>query len=244
MIPEVRFNFSPVATQNPEDLNQFDGIDALDNFQSIVLRLRNRLQTKRGETGEETPVDLINFDIAFNLFPGDAGLNRKRDDFIGLDINMKLTDKISILSKHNEFNLAKGGVDIFNLGLDYKVMPNWNFFIGNRYIDDFSSSVIFSTRLSLGEKWRLVFYEQYDFKAKQGASNELPSRTESQNLSTRFVVSRFFHDWIANITFNKAATRGDTTTSFDIIPRGAAGQVGGLRSRFQSVSALLPGPEP
>jgi hypothetical protein len=240
MIPEVRFNFTPIATQNPEDLNQFDGIDALDTYQSIVFGLRNIFQTKRGETGEETPVDLINFDIAFNLFPGNAGLNRKRDDFIELDIKMKLTDKITLLSEHNEFNLGKGGIDILNLGLNYKVMPNWNFFIGNRYIDDFSSSVIFSSGLSLGEKWQLGFYEQYDFKAKQRASTGQTARTESQNLSTRFVVSRFFHDWIVNIIFNKANTRDDTTTSFDIIPRGAAGQVGGLRSRFQSVSAFLP----
>ncbi|MHC4182591.1 MAG: LPS assembly protein LptD [Planctomycetota bacterium] len=61
MTPEVRFNFIPIVTQNPEDLNQFDGIDALDTYQSIVLGLRNRFQTKRGETGEETPVDLIDF---------------------------------------------------------------------------------------------------------------------------------------------------------------------------------------
>jgi hypothetical protein len=244
MTPEVRFNFIPIVTQNPEDLNQFDGIDALDTYQSIVLGLRNRFQTKRGETGEETPVDLIDFNIAFNLFPGNAGLNRKRDDFIELDIKMKLTDKISLLSEHNEFNLGKGGVDILNLGLDYKVMPNWNFFIGNRYIDDFSSSVIFSSALSLSEKWRMTFYEQYDFKAKQNASSEQPARTESQNLSTRFVVSRFFHDWIVNMIINKSNTRGDTVTSFDIIPRGAAGKAGGLKSRFQSVSAFLPQQNP
>ena len=244
MTPEVRFNFIPIVTQNPEDLNQFDGIDALDTYQSIVLGLRNRFQTKRGETGEETPVDLIDFNIAFNLFPGNAGLNRKRDDFIEVDIKMKLTDKISLLSEHNEFNLGKGGVDVFNLGLRYKNTPKWNFFIGNRYIDDFSSSVIFSSALSLSEKWKMTFYEQYDFKAKQGASNELPDRTESQNLATRFVVSRFFHDWIVNITFNKANTRDDTVTSFDIIPRGAAGKAGGLKNRFESVSALLPQQNP
>lgn len=240
MTPEVRFNFIPIVTQNPEDLNQFDGIDALDDFQSIVLRLRNRLQTKRGETGKETPQDIIDFDIAFNLFPGNAGLNRKRDDFIGLDIKMKLTDKISLLSEHNEFNLRKGGVDVLNFGLRYKDMHKWNFFLGNRFIDDFSSSVIFSSGLSLGEKWRLALYEHYDFKARQRASTGQPARTESQNLFTSFVVSRFFHDWIANISFNKVNTRGETITRFDIIPRGALGRIGGLRSRFQALSSFLP----
>ena len=37
MVPEVLLNFIPIVTQNPEDLNQFDGIDAIDTYQSINL---------------------------------------------------------------------------------------------------------------------------------------------------------------------------------------------------------------
>ncbi|GAX61865.1 organic solvent tolerance protein OstA [Candidatus Scalindua japonica] len=52
MVPELMFNFMPIVTQDPEDLNQFDGIDALDTYQSVKFGLRNRLQTKRGEPGK------------------------------------------------------------------------------------------------------------------------------------------------------------------------------------------------
>jgi hypothetical protein len=49
IMPELAFNFIPIVTQDPEDLNQFDGTDALDTYSSISFGLRNRLQTKRGK---------------------------------------------------------------------------------------------------------------------------------------------------------------------------------------------------
>ncbi|MEE8190178.1 MAG: hypothetical protein V3T79_01120, partial [Candidatus Scalindua sediminis] len=69
------------------------------------------------------------------------------------------------------------------------------------------------------------------------------TRTESQNLHTSFAVTRLFHDWIVNMSISKTNTRDETITSFDIIPRGAAAQLGGLKSRFQAVRSFLPPPE-
>ncbi|MFQ5964980.1 MAG: LPS assembly protein LptD [Candidatus Scalinduaceae bacterium] len=236
IVPEVRFNFMPLVTQNPEDLNQFDGIDALDDYQSIKLGLRNRLQTKRGKPGKEKSVDFIDFDMGFNIFPGNAGLNRKRDDFFGLDLRIKLTDKISLLSERNEFNLRKGGVDVLNIRLRYNPMPGYRFSIGHRFIDDTSSTVRFSSTFSLSEKWRVVFSENFDFRAKQRIGTGQNIRAESQNLSSVFVLSRFFHDMIGNLTINKNEITGDTIARFDIIPRG----VGSVGKRLQTVGALVP----
>ncbi|MDP6433478.1 MAG: LPS assembly protein LptD, partial [Candidatus Scalindua sp.] len=53
IMPELAFNFIPIVTQDPEELNQFDRTDALDTYSSISFGLRSRLQTKRGKTGEE-----------------------------------------------------------------------------------------------------------------------------------------------------------------------------------------------
>ncbi|ODS32032.1 MAG: hypothetical protein SCARUB_02852 [Candidatus Scalindua rubra] len=192
LIPEARFVFIPLITQNPEDLNQFDGIDSLDTYQSIVLGVRNRFQTKQGETGGETPVDFADFDIEFNFFPGNSGLNRKLDDFIKLDLKLKLSDRLSFLSENNEYNLGKGSFDVVNFGLGYDYMPKWNIFIGNRFIDDISSSLVLSSEYFLSEKWRVGFFEQFDFKSRQRDEAGRGIRDESQNLSTKFVLSRFF----------------------------------------------------
>ena len=155
-------NFTPIVTQNPEDLNQFDGIDAIDTYQSIKLGLRNRLQTKRGEK----TVDVVDLKTRFNFFPGGAGLNRKRDDYIGLDLKIKLTDNISFLSERNEFNLGRGGVDILNTKLIYST-PKWNSSIGTRYVDNTNSTVLFSSTIALNEKWSVGVTQQYAFRTEK-----------------------------------------------------------------------------
>lgn len=220
MVPEISFNFIPIVTQSPEDLNQHDKIDTLDTFQSITLGIHNRFQTKRGVPGKEIPVDFVDFDLAFNFFPGNAGLNRKRDDYINLDLRIKLSDKITFLSERNEFNLGKGSVDIVNLGIRYNNLPKWNFFIGSRYIDDISSSIRIETVHYLNEKWHMRLSESYDFKSRQTDSSGLVERQESQNLNTTLVFTRFSHDWIANVTFVINEVRDDSLARIDIMPKG------------------------
>ncbi len=227
--PEIRFNFIPIVTQDPEDLNQFDGVDALDTYQSVVLGVRNRFQTKRGQTGNETPVTIADFDIEFNLFPGNAGLNRKRDDYIKLDVRLNLTDKISILSEHNEFNLDKGGVDIFNLGINYNT-PKLSFFLGNRFIEDITSSVMVSSSVSLGEKWRVGFFELFDFKTRRRNPDGTLISEESSNLNTNIIISRLFHDWIGSMTLTIDEVRTNNVARFDVIPRGGGSQ--NIRNMF------------
>ena len=222
MVPEARFSFIPLVTQDPEDLNQFDRTDALDTYSAITLGLRNKLQTMRGEPGKEIPMDFFDFDLEFNFFPGDAGLNRRRDEYVNLDLRLRLTDKLTFLSERNEFNLRNGAVDTANVGITYSNYPDYAFYLGTRYIDDTSSSVIFSTDFYLSEKWRVMFFEQYDFKSLQsGAIAGIDFDYESQNLYTRFVLSRLFHDWIGNLTIERDDVRADTITRFDIIPRGS-----------------------
>jgi hypothetical protein len=241
MVPELSLNFIPIVTQNPEDLNQFDGIDALDTYQSIMLGLRNRFQTKRGQTGEEVPVDLIDFDLAFNFFPGGAGLNRKRDDFLKLDLRIKLTDKISFLSERNEFNLRKGGVDVVNVGLIYNNMPKYKFVVEQRFIDNISSTFRVSSILSIGEKWSASFNETFDFKSQQKDETGQDVDVESKSLSSSFNLTRFFHDWIARMDISQIGTReNDNIVSFHIIPRGA----GFLTDRLRTFGSLLPVEDP
>ena len=237
MVPELAFNFIPIVTQNPEDLNQFDGIDAIDKYQSVKLRLRNRLQTKRGEPGKEKPVNLVELDTEFNFFPGSSGLNRKRDDYIRWDLRVQLTDKISFISEGNEFNLGFGGVGIFNTSLRYNNTPKWNFTVGSRYIDNISSTVNFSSTVSLNEKWGVTFYEQYAFRTEDKDAIGRGSDSDTQSLNTGAVINRYFHDWLVSMTISQIGTRDDDNiVKFNLIPRG----LGPTTNRQRSVGAFLP----
>jgi len=224
MVPELLLNFTPVVTQDPEDLNQFDGVDAIDTYQSVKFGLHNRLQTKRGEPGKEVTVDIIDLDTELNLFPGDAGLNRRRDDYIGWYYNIRLTDKASILSEGNEFNLRKGGVDISNLALQYSPSPQLNFTMGNRYIDDSSSTIFFTSEISVNEKWSASVSQQYAFKT--GLQDD-----DSRSLYSGVNVTRLFHDWVATMSISQIGTRqDDNIVLFNILPRGLGSSAPTLRS--------------
>ncbi len=237
MVPELLFNFMPVVTQDPEDLNQFDGTDAIDTYQSVKFGLRNRLQTKRGEPGKEKTVDVVDLDTEFNFFPGSAGLNRKRDDYIGWYLKVRLTDNISILSEGNEFNLRKGGVDILNLGLLYENLPRWRFSIGNRYVDNTSSTVLFSSTLALSEKWSVNFTEQYAFRTEEKDAIGRGNDFDQQSLYSSATITRYFHDWVARMSISQIGTRDDdNVVTFDILPRG----LGAATSRLRSLGALAP----
>ncbi|MEK6737749.1 MAG: LPS assembly protein LptD, partial [Planctomycetota bacterium] len=73
-VPEVRYLYSPLVTKDPNALYQYDAIDALDSSQVVVMGVKNKLQTKRGEPGYEKSVDILEFNIDYYAFPGNAGI--------------------------------------------------------------------------------------------------------------------------------------------------------------------------
>ncbi|MFQ5686822.1 MAG: LPS-assembly protein LptD, partial [Candidatus Scalindua sp.] len=248
--PELRFDFIPVVTQDPEELNQFDGIDALDTYSSIRLGLRNRLQTKRGKPGKEKSVDVAYFDIRLNFFPGDSGLNRKKDNFIEWDLNLNLSDRVSFFSEGNEFNLGKRDdisslqrVDILNMGLSYN-HPKWgNFSIGNRFARNIISTVNFSVSKQVNKKWHVRLNEQFALPTSPTQSARLIDRIKSarESLYASANIQRLFHDWIVNISISQIGTRAnDNIVFFNIVPRGIA-KVKTQSHRLSDLGLLIPG---
>ncbi len=228
--PELSLNSIPVVTQDPEELNQFDGVDAIDTYQSIKLGLRNRLQTKRGkqERGEsETVVDI---GAQLTLFPGDAGLNRRRDDYMGWYLKLNPSDNLSFSTVGNEINLNKGGVDVLNTSISYKPSPRLSFSTGNRYIDGSSQTVFLTTSISPNEKWKVSISQQYAFRT--GVVDD-----DSRSLYSGVNVTRLFHDWIATMSIAQIGTRqDDNIVLFNILPRG----LGTATPTLRSLGSMIP----
>ncbi len=225
--PELRVVSNPVVTENPDKLVQIDEVDALDDSHVLMVGLRNRLQTKRGEPGSMNTVDFVNFDIEAYLFPGKAaigtegvsGMQIRSDDFIQWDLTAQLSDRLAFESERNEFNLAELDFDIVNSGLRFQHTPEWSYFVGHRLIRDVSSSIILSTDYRFTEKWAVAFYEHFDLNAKpidDLTSQELASR--SQNLKTQLVFSRFFHEFRGDFTIQLDEVRNDKLVRFDLVP--------------------------
>lgn len=223
--PELRVVSNPIVTENPEGIVQIDEVDALDDSHVLMIGLRNRLQTKRGEPGDMNTVDFVNFDIETYLFPGKAaigtesisGMQIRADDFIQWDLTAQLSDRLAFESERNEFNLTELGFDVVNSGLRFQHTPEWSYFAGYRFIKDVSSSVIFSTDYRLTEKWAVAFYEHFDFNAEKDLTAEEITRG-SQNLKTQLVFSRFFHEFRGDFTIELDEVRNDKIARFDLIP--------------------------
>ncbi len=228
--PEVRYSFNPVVTKNPDEFNQFDSVDRIEDSQWLLLGFKNKLQTRRKVNGVDKSVDLLYFDVEFNFFLGGVGeddsvfdnsivFNKKREDFIQIDLRAQLTDEIAIVSERNEINMANGNVDVFNLGIEVDYDPKWSAFLGQRFIDGISSSVVFSADLRFSDRWGMSFLEQYDFGAENSEDDKEDRDDRGRNLKTQFVFTRYFHEWVGSLTAEFNPVRSETTTRFDIFPR-------------------------
>ncbi|HJW86049.1 MAG TPA: LPS assembly protein LptD [Candidatus Brocadiaceae bacterium] len=227
-VPEVRYLYSPLVTKDPNALYQYDAIDALDSSQVVVVGVKNKLQTKRGEPGYEKSVDILEFNIDYYAFPGNAGIYNdgingitvREDDFINLDFKSQLTDVVSFISERNEFNVEKFQMDVFNAGFSIYNPPGWEYFIGNRYIVNSSDSLILGANYNISEKWSVLASENFLLDSETVVNGQ---RVDSGpgNFGTNIVLSHYFHDWIGNIVLKLDPVRNDNTYSFDVVPKGA-----------------------
>ncbi len=229
--PEFRYSANPSVGHDPSEINQFDSVDAINDSQWLLIGLRNKLQTKRGRPGNEKIEDLIYFDVELNFFIGEEGegssfnndivFNNRREDFIQFDFKAKVNDHITIVSMHNEFNLSNSNMEIFNFGVEVNYDDKLSGFLGQRYIDGISSSLLFSANYSLSDKWGVGFFEQFDFRAREGIDEEDfdEDRDLGRNLKTKLVLTRYFHEWIGSFTTEFNPVRDETTTRFDVFPR-------------------------
>ncbi|MEK7358862.1 MAG: LPS assembly protein LptD [Planctomycetota bacterium] len=227
-VPEVRYLYSPLVTKDPNALYQYDAIDALDSSQAVVIGVKNKLQTKRGEPGYEKSVDILEFNIDYYAFPGNAGLYNdgingitvREDDFLNLDFKSQLTDVVSFISERNEFNVEKFQFDVFNAGFSVYRPPDWEYFVGHRYIADNSSSLILGANYNISEKWSVLASENFLLKSVTTINGQR-FEEEPRSFGTNVVLSHYFHDWIGNIVLKLDPVRNDNTYSFDVVPKGA-----------------------
>lgn len=227
-VPELRYLYSPLVTKDPNALYQYDAIDALDSSQVVVVGVKNKLQTKRGDPGYEKSVDFMEFNIDYYAFPGDAGIYNdgingilvREDDFLNLDFKSQLTDVVSFVSERNEFNVEKFQMDVFNAGFSIYNPPDWEYFIGHRYIVDSSSSLILGANYNISEKWSVLASENFILKSET-TFNDQRIEHESGNFGTNVVLSHYFHDWVGNIVLKLDPVRNDNSYRFDIVPKGS-----------------------
>ena len=138
---------------------------------------------------------------------------------MNIDFRSQLTDVVAFVSERNEFNTEELEFDVLSSGVEIYNPPDWQYFIGHRFIRDISSTIILAADYKISEKWSVTAGEKYDLKSLAKVEDG-DVETKSRNLRTNFVLSRYFHDWVGSLTLELDPIRNDNSYRFDITPRG------------------------
>ncbi|MFQ5862786.1 MAG: LPS assembly protein LptD [Candidatus Brocadiales bacterium] len=229
--PEFRWRVAPVVTKNPNDLLQYERLDGLDNYSSAIIGIRNRMQTRRGPPWKLETVDLLDFDVELHLFASpkeppkgpvthtmmtaEGAIISQRSSFLQYDLRTQVTNRLSLVSERNEFDLSENNFDVLNWGLSFRKSENWRYFFGYRFIKNVSSTVILNTDVLISKKWRAMFSEGFDLGVEDAEGRET-----SKNLFSNFSFTRESHDWIAGFNVSFDVVNRNKAFSFVFQPKG------------------------
>lgn len=185
----------------PENLTQFDEIDAIDTQNGVLLGLENRLQTKRKDSdGQMKSVDLatllVTTDYQFRLEKDELGLKSNKFNNIYFKFecipyswlyfmsDMTVNTKVPNVQTGNFDFVANGG-------------DKWSLASGLRYKNDstgISNQVTMDANYKLNEKWKVRLYERFDMETQKWEEQQ-------------FTIARDLHCWIAELTVSNGSAR-------------------------------------
>jgi hypothetical protein len=101
---------------------------------------------------------------------------------------------------------------VINLGFRVDQSPKLTFYVGNRYANDVDSSVFIArVDYKVNERWRIGYYEQFDFGL-------------SDLVERKLILERRFHCWIGQFIFEQDEGEnggdGDTAVMVQFMPVG------------------------
>lgn len=193
--PTANYYFTHQPTISPDNLNQFDEIDALDTANGVQLAIENRLQTKRLSGDQMSSVDLatliISTDYMFRLEKNNWNL--KSNKFNNIDFQLELIPyswaylvaKMTVDTKR--YLVQSESIDLVANGGD-----KWSLAIGHRLEDVQTGRNQLATidaTYKINDKWKVRAYERFNLGKKSFEEQE-------------YTFFRDLHCWIAEITFN------------------------------------------
>lgn len=183
-------------TISPDNLNQFDEIDALDTENHVTLSLENKLQTKRKSGETMSSVDLLRFivstDYLFRLKK--RSLDLKSNKFNGVDFKLELVpyDWLYIQSDMH-VNTKKPEVETMNVDFVANGGDKWSLAVGQRYYNLESSGksyqVTMDGKYKINDKWKIRIYERFDLETNKFEQQE-------------YTITRDLHCWLLDFTYD------------------------------------------
>lgn len=201
--PSVSYNYIGPPTIAPENLQQFDDIDAVTRSNTIGLSLENKLQTKRKIVGTGNPgvdagrqaVDLARFIVSTDYsFKPKNGSGSQFGDFIGtLELRpydwlfLKLDADYSHAIPQGDQKISAFKTVDFDMTATHGDL--WAVSLEHRYERKASSILSALINYKFTPKWKIRALGAYDFKTQTFSYREL-------------TVTRDLHCWEMDLTAN------------------------------------------
>lgn len=190
-----------VCVSNPDDNVSVTGPDRfIWNRPMVPLRVLS------------TP-EIFNGDMA-----GGKGLQRfemfgPRRNYFSADYMWRLSDTFTILSD-GYFDIKSGVVQQFNIGLTHMRWPDFEFYIGSRYLkrvqvmdEKGSNAFVFAMTYIIDPRYRIMFSQQFDFDYGESVRSEI-------------TLTRRYHRVICGITLSTDQSLDSQAVTFNIWPQG------------------------
>ncbi len=156
--PYLNYTYAMEPTVLPEELYQFDSVDALGEVHTTRLGVRNKLQTRR----HGRPSDILDLDVSTILNLASLG-DEQFIEKLYLDGEFDPVEWLSVRAD-GILDINDVIIDRFNSRLLIHNQNRWDASIEHRYIYDASSMLAASLTLRPSRAWEMNAFGRYEFE--------------------------------------------------------------------------------
>jgi len=195
-------------------------VERISDADGVMLGLRQRWQTKRGEGENRRIVDFLTLDLEagfFNDASGEAVTNgftsfsRPEDsivrNYVNSSVIWRLNDRTALLSELN-YDTNDGEIDVLHVSYAVERSPRFSYLVAYRFIEEENSNLLgLDMNYRLNEKHTLALRELFDL-------------ARGETLEFTIAVIRKFPRWYGALAFDLDEAEDDFGVSFSIWPEG------------------------
>lgn len=209
------------STHDANDLFPFDErVEEIEDSDGVLLAVRQRWQTKRGEGEFRRTVDLFSWDLTAGFFNdansdeitnGYVSFSRPEDsiarNYVASAFSWRVNDRTAVLSELS-YDTNDGEIDLFNLSVAVERPPRLSYLVGIRFIEETESNLLaFDLNYKLTEKYTFALREAFDIE-------------RGRTLDFTVALVRRFPTWFGAISFALDEAEDDFGVSISIWPEG------------------------
>ncbi len=157
--PYANYTFVPEPSLTPDQIPQFDAVDALGEQHNVKLGVRNTYQTKR----DDRPATLLNLDTYTWYRLDDEGDNEKGVDDLYATVEFMPTKPVRI-DADVRYDLDESELDRFNIRLRLARRTWWETATEYRFRRDESSLLAANFTVFPNRNWDLNTFARYEFE--------------------------------------------------------------------------------